>query len=125
MRSPDRSISPVSAVNNSLSLQIRRLFSLHTVQRVLISLPVVALVACGNQAAGGAAGAGKMPPPEVNVVTVNQRDLAVDFEYVGQTAGSKETEIRARVPGILENRLYEEGSRVKAGTVLFQIDPGT
>lgn len=125
MRSPDRSISPVSVVNNSLSLQIRRLFSRHAVQRVLISLPVAALVACGNQAAGGAAGAGKMPPPEVNVVTVNQRDLAVDFEYVGQTAGSKETEIRARVPGILENRLYEEGSRVKAGTVLFQIDPGT
>ena len=66
-----------------------------------------------------------MPPPEVSVVTVQPHDIATSFEYVGQTAGSRETEVRARVSGILENRLYEEGSRVKAGTVLFQIDPGT
>ncbi|MES2934020.1 MAG: efflux RND transporter periplasmic adaptor subunit [Pseudomonadota bacterium] len=66
-----------------------------------------------------------MPPPEVTVVTVQAKDKAIGFEYVGQTAGSRETEVRARISGILENRLYEEGSRVKAGTVMFQIDPGT
>lgn len=66
-----------------------------------------------------------MPPPEVTFVMVQQRDIATGFEYPGQTAGSRETEVRARVSGILENRLYEEGSFVKAGTVLFQIDPGT
>ncbi|MBI1773638.1 MAG: biotin/lipoyl-binding protein, partial [Burkholderiales bacterium] len=65
-----------------------------------------------------------MPPPEVNVVTVQTRNLGLDFEYAAQTAGSRETEVRARVAGILENRVYEEGSRVKAGTVLFQIDQG-
>jgi len=86
-----------------------------------LSLPLMVLTACGEQ--GAHAAPGQMPPPEVNVVTVQSRDLATDFEYVGQTAGSRETEVRARVAGILDNRVYEEGSRVKAGTVLFQIDP--
>lgn len=83
------------------------------------------LEACNKQDAGAAAGAHSMPPPEVNVVTVQARELPVDFEYVGQTAGVNETEVRARITGIVENRLYEEGTRVKAGQVLFQIDPGT
>jgi membrane fusion protein (multidrug efflux system) len=49
--------------------------------------------------------------------------VPVSYEYVGQTAGSKEVEVRARVTGILEKRLYTEGSRVKAGQPLFLIDP--
>ena len=91
---------------------------------LLAALPL-ALVACGksNGAAGGPGGA--MPPPEVSVITVQAQSHAVELEYVGQTAGSRETEVRARVAGILEKRLYEEGSLVKAGTPLFQIDPGT
>ncbi len=64
-----------------------------------------------------------MPPPEVSVVTVKAQDHAVELEYVGQTAGSRETEVRARVAGILSKRLFEEGATVKAGTPLFQIDP--
>lgn len=64
-----------------------------------------------------------MPPPEVSVVTVTAQDHAVELEYVGQTAGSRETEVRARVAGILNKRLFEEGATVKAGTPLFQIDP--
>ena len=43
-----------------------------------------------------------MPPPEVNVVTLQGRDLPIDFEFVGQTAGIRETEVRARISGILE-----------------------
>jgi membrane fusion protein, multidrug efflux system len=91
---------------------------------LLVVAPAVLLSACnkGGQQAGGPGGAG-MPPPEVSVITVNAKDLAQTYEYVGQTAGSRETEVRARVSGILENRLYEEGSTVKAGAVLFQIDP--
>lgn len=91
-----------------------------------VSVPLLLLAACGKHDGGGAPGGpGGMPPPEVSVVTVQPRNLALGFEYVGQTAGFKETEVRARVSGILENRLYEEGAKVKAGTVLFQIDPGT
>ena len=83
------------------------------------------LTACSKQDGAAAAGAHSMPPPEVNVVTVQARELPVDFEYLGQTAGINETEVRARITGILEKRLYEEGTRVQAGQVLFQIDPGT
>ncbi len=91
------------------------------------ALSCIVLAGCGKaDGQGQPAGApgGAMPPPEVTVVTVNRKDIATGYEYVGQTAGSRETEVRARVSGIVENRLYEEGSRVKAGTVLFQIDPG-
>ncbi|MES2072055.1 MAG: efflux RND transporter periplasmic adaptor subunit [Pseudomonadota bacterium] len=92
-----------------------------------VSVPLLLLAACGKHDGGASAagGPGSMPPPEVSVVTVQPRDLALGFEYVGQTAGSRETEVRARISGILENRLYEEGAKVKAGAVLFQIDPGT
>jgi membrane fusion protein (multidrug efflux system) len=92
---------------------------------VSVSLPLLLLAACGKQDGAANAAPGNMPPPEVNIVTVQTRNLAMNFEYVGQTAGSSETEVRARISGILEHRLYEEGSRVKAGTVLFQIDPGS
>ena len=90
---------------------------------LLLSMSLLA--ACNKQDAGAQAGGHSMPPPEVNVVTVQARELPVDFEYVGQTAGVYETEVRARITGILEKRMFEEGSRVKAGQVLFQIDPGT
>ncbi len=112
-----------SSRSSDLSAQIEQLFSRRSLRVLAVSLPLLALAACGKQ--GAPQGAGGMPPPEVNVVKLESSDLALDYEYVGQTAGSKETEIRARVPGILENRLYEEGARVKAGTVLFQIDPST
>ena len=46
----------------------------------------------------------------------------VTFEYVGQTQGSKDVEVRARVTGIIEKRLFEEGAAVKAGQTLFIID---
>lgn len=90
---------------------------------LLAALPL-ALVACGKSAEqAGGPGPGGMPPPEVSVVTVTAQDHAVELEYVGQTAGSRETEVRARVAGILSKRMFEEGSTVKAGTPLFQIDP--
>ncbi|MFZ6749619.1 efflux RND transporter periplasmic adaptor subunit [Undibacterium sp. Ren11W] len=124
----------MSSSNNTLSARLRHPFSIHAstyesstvkaLRLAAISLPLLALAACGKQD-GAANAAGNMPPPEVNVVTVQAKNLAVNFEYAGQTSGSRETEVRARISGILENRLYEEGSRVKAGTVLFQIDPGT
>jgi len=64
-----------------------------------------------------------MPPPEVNVVTVALRPLPVTFEYVGQTAGSREVEVRARVTGILLARNFKEGAAVAKGQSLYSIDP--
>lgn len=115
--------SPNTSLLNLLA-SLRAGLQVPGLRQFALALPLAALVACGQKPAAGP-GPGQMPPPEVSVVTVSKRDLAIDYEYVGQTAGIKETEIRARVPGILLERTYEEGSRVKAGTVLFQIDPGS
>jgi membrane fusion protein (multidrug efflux system) len=66
---------------------------------------------------------GGLPPPPVSVVAVEPKAVPVSFEYVGQTAGSREVEVRARVTGILLKRNYREGGRVRAGQSLFTIDP--
>ena len=55
-------------------------------------------------------------------MTVTPADVPVEFEYVAQTAGSREVEIRARVAGILLKRNYTEGANVKAGQSLFTLD---
>jgi membrane fusion protein (multidrug efflux system) len=66
---------------------------------------------------------GGFPPAPVSVQEVKAVTVPMEFEYVGQTAGSKEAEVRARVQGVLERRAYQEGSYVKAGQLLFVIDP--
>ena len=63
------------------------------------------------------------PPPSVTVITAEPRQVAVTYEYVGQTAGYREVEVRARVTGIVQKRNYKEGSPVKRGESLFTIDP--
>src|SRR5262250_3000599 len=95
-------------------------------QRVWLKLSPI-LIACFFLAAG--AGCGKKeeakpppPPPEVFVVKVEPRDTPVTFEYVAQTQSSQQVEIRARVNGFLDRRVYTEGSIVKAGDVLFLMD---
>jgi membrane fusion protein (multidrug efflux system) len=81
----------------------------------------VLVAACGKpqQQAGGFHG---FPPAPVTVQAVQPQTFPVSFEYVGQTQGSKDVEVRARVTGIIEKRLYQEGSFVKAGQPLFLID---
>ncbi len=62
------------------------------------------------------------PPANVDVMNVALRDVPVVFDYVGQTESSQQVEIRARVSGFLEKRIYEEGSMVHQGGVMFQMD---
>jgi membrane fusion protein (multidrug efflux system) len=88
---------------------------------LLITLATLALAACGRQQQGG--GFSGFPPAAVTLAEVKTITVPLRFEYVGQTAGSKEAEVRARVQGILEKRTYQEGGRVAAGQVLFVIDP--
>jgi membrane fusion protein (multidrug efflux system) len=93
-----------------------------------LCIAVVALAACGpgghDKGGKGHGGpGGGMPPPEVTVTTVAPQSLPVTFEYVGQTAGSREVEVRARVTGILLKRNFNEGGPVKQGQSLFTIDP--
>jgi membrane fusion protein (multidrug efflux system) len=75
----------------------------------------------GGKGHGGPGGG--MPPSEVNVTTVQPQTLPVTLEYTGQTAGSREVEVRARVTGILLSRNFREGAPVKQGQSLFTIDP--
>ena len=63
------------------------------------------------------------PPAEVTVLKVAPRDTPVSYEFVGQTQSSRQVQIVARVNGFLERRVYEEGSLVKAGQLLFEQDP--
>lgn len=78
---------------------------------------LLALPGCGKKEQAAA------PPPEVLVTTAVQRDVPVTMETVGQTAGSKDVEIRARVAGYLESVDFKEGEFVKAGDLLYTIDP--
>lgn len=62
-------------------------------------------------------------PTQVTVLKVEPKDTPVVFEFVGQTKSSHQVEIRARVNGFLDKRVYIEGSVVKAGDVMFKMDP--
>ena len=87
--------------------------------RIALSVSAFAVSACGPQPAGKPPA---FPPAAVAIQVVQPADLAVEFEYVGQTAGLREVEVRARVGGILEKRNFEEGSAVRAGQLLFTLD---
>jgi membrane fusion protein (multidrug efflux system) len=63
------------------------------------------------------------PPPAVKVAVVVQRDVPIYVEAIGQTRGSTEIEVRARVEGYIDSVNYQEGGFVKKGQLLYTIDP--
>ncbi|MCH2219936.1 MAG: efflux RND transporter periplasmic adaptor subunit [Dechloromonas sp.] len=73
----------------------------------------------GDKQAGGPPPQGPMP---VTVIEMQPQKVPTSIEIMAQTEGARETEVRARVGGILVKRLYQEGDTVKAGQPLFQID---
>ena len=79
-------------------------------------LAIAASVACEKPAPPAP------PPPEVYVAPVEQKDVPVYLELVGQTAGFQDVEIRARVEGYLETMNFQEGTFVKRGDLLYTID---
>ena len=93
----------------------------HGSAAVLVASLVVlaALAACSDQAPPS----GPPPAPEVGVVTVAPKALDVPTELPGRVEAARVAQVRARVTGIVQRRLFAEGSDVKAGDVLFQIDP--
>jgi len=82
-------------------------------------MAALALTACGEKKPQG----GAMPAPEVGVVTVTPSSVAIVNELPGRLEGVRTAEVRARVEGIVLSRNYTEGGEVKAGQVLFRIDP--
>jgi membrane fusion protein (multidrug efflux system) len=89
------------------------------IKQFLPALLLPVLAACGPS--GGQQHG--FPPAQVSVMTVEPKSLPASFEYTGQTLGSREVEVRARVTGILQARNFVEGGPVAKGQSLFTIDP--
>ena len=81
------------------------------------------LVACGKEPAAAQGAGGSMPPPpEVSVIAVTPGTVGLNTELPGRLEASRVAQVRARAAGILQQRLFKEGSDVRAGQPLFAID---
>jgi membrane fusion protein (multidrug efflux system) len=83
---------------------------------------VLLAAACGGAPGKGPAGGGP-PPPEVAVVTLVPERLPLSYEFSAQVVPYRRVEVRARVEGIIQERRFTEGAVVKAGDVLYRIEP--
>jgi len=91
----------------------------------LLSVFVLSALLLGGceQKPGNAAPGGEPPLPQVGVVTLKAQPFAQTTELPGRTSAYRIAEVRPQVDGILLKRLFDEGSEVKAGQQLYQIDP--
>jgi membrane fusion protein (multidrug efflux system) len=88
-----------------------------------VVIAVSLLAGCGQKPEQGGAAAGGAPPPaEVGVVTVAPQAVGLATELPGRLEASRVAQVRARAAGILQKRVFTEGSDVKAGQLLFRID---
>ncbi len=117
---PISSAYPAHAVRPSPLHRMRR--------RAALQIGALLLLAsCGAKdapAPGAGGGPPKMPPPEVGVVTVQPQSIAIQTELPGRVSALRVAQVRARVNGVVLQRLFREGSDVKAGQPLFRIDAG-
>ena len=88
----------------------------------LPALTLVLLCAC-NKKADAPAGGGAPPPMPVGVMAVAPEQVAIVTELPGRLEATRVAEVRARVAGIIQKRVFAEGSDVRAGQLLYQIDP--
>jgi membrane fusion protein (multidrug efflux system) len=94
-----------------------------TVRRLLPAvLAIASAAACNGSKPAAPAAKGPPPPVEVGVVTLEPTSVTLTRELPGRTSAFRVAEVRARVNGIVQKRLFEEGSDVKEGQPLFKID---
>ncbi len=86
---------------------------------------VTALAGCQSESADSAAAQQARPATEVSFIEIQPQSVSLTSELKGRTVASQSSEIRPQVGGIVKQRLFEEGSHVNAGDVLYQIDPAT
>ena len=86
----------------------------------MLCISLVALTACGK---GKEQGAPAMPAPEVGVIKAQPQNSPLTRDLVGRLSPYRSADVRARVAGVLLKRSYEEGTDVKKGQALFEIDP--
>lgn len=92
------------------------------IRMLAVATAMSMLAACGKSSSRGPDQAHR-PPPQVAVVTAKAESVPLTRGLVGRLAPTRIAQVRARVAGIILKREYKEGSDVKAGQVLFQIDP--
>jgi len=85
----------------------------------LMATAVLLLAGCAKEQGG------PPPPPEVSVITLQPRKIEITDELPGRTTAFRVAEVRPQVTGIVQKRLFAEGTEVKAGQQLFQIDSGS
>ncbi|MBP7647184.1 MAG: efflux RND transporter periplasmic adaptor subunit, partial [Rhodoferax sp.] len=90
---------------------------------LLATAVALVLAACGAKDGAPGGGAGGMPPAEVGVVTIAPQAVALQSELPGRVSAVRVAQVRARVNGVVLRSLFREGSEVKAGQALYQIDP--
>jgi membrane fusion protein (multidrug efflux system) len=99
-------------------------------RKILLPVLLLALSACGDDekkspSASVAGGAGAPPPAEVDVVTIAASSTTLTQDLPGRLSAVRSAQVRARVEGVIEKRLFAEGTDIAAGTPLFQIDART
>jgi membrane fusion protein (multidrug efflux system) len=118
-RSPIPAADQEFSVSNSPHFRPKLILSPHRIfKQLTVALGVTGLLmACGE-------GEIEAPPaPEVIVTKVIQRDQPIEMEFVGETRGSADIPIRARVEGVILGMHFTEGQRVEEGDLLYNIDP--
>jgi len=101
---------------------------MHGIRGVKLIIAFVCLAVCLSSSGCGkkpATASQKSGPPEVGVVVVKPQSVTLTTELPGRTSAHLVAEVRPQVGGIIKKRLFTEGSDVKAGQVLYQIDPAT
>ena len=86
---------------------------------LLAATAALLLSACGKDQGG------PPPPPEVSVITLKPRAVEITDQLPGRTTAFRVAEVRPQVTGVVQKRLFSEGTEVKAGAQLFQIDAGS
>ena len=86
---------------------------------ILVCAGLMSLVGCKKEEAGAVTPL----PLQVQVVTVEQKDVPIYYEWVGTTDGLVNAKIRAQVTGYLRKQHFREGASIKKGDLLFEIDP--
>lgn len=91
----------------------------------IVSCTLLVMIGCQGENQQQAQAPAAAPAPQVSVVTVQPQPIMLTMELPGRTFAYRIAEIRPQVNGLIQKRLFTEGADVKAGDVLYQIDPAT
>lgn len=95
----------------------------NTMPAALVAAFLLLAAACTRSSSGATSAGATAPPPDVRFVTLAPANVPLTYEFAAQVIPYRRVEIRPRVEGIIQERSYAEGSVVKAGQLLYRIEP--